>query len=375
MTWLRSARHTSFAVLAVLLVTTAAAPAPVPPSFVYAHSNDTPNQVFGFSVGEDGALTALAGSPFLTNNSTSNCGGACQTAAYAAGRRLLFTTGGDGVSVSSVATDGTLSLVEGSPFGATKFLGVATIEMGESTFVYAAETDADQVRGYSVLGNNSLSEVPGSPFAAGMQLDGMAAAKSFVFAASDASAAVAAFKVQADGSLVAAPGSPFPIATNPGCLQNVVCDPKGKTVYLPDFAGPIRVFGFRVRTKDAKLTKVAGSPSKLKIDSVSAVAMRKSSALYAFGPVSGDAADVQYVRRVGTGSLFGGATSKSGLTFARSGAVDPSGHLVVIAGDTATGAQIVSLLVGKKGKLAPAGSAPLTDADARTLNAVVFATP
>jgi hypothetical protein len=370
------ARRAGVAALTVLVLAGAAASGPVPASFAYVHSNATPNQVFGFRVGADGALSPLAGSPFDTGNTTSNCGGECESAAYSAARRLLFTTGGQGVSVSRVAADGTLALIGGSPFGAVKLTGIAELEIGTSTFVYASESAANQVRGYAVRDDDTLAEISGSPFAAGMQLDGVAAARTFVFATSDASPAVAAFKAQADGALVAAPGSPFAVATDAGGLQNVFVDPTGKNVYLPDFdASPIRIFGFKVRAKDAKLTKIAGSPYPLTLSSISALAMRGTSSLYAFGPIGHDPADVQFVKRRTSGALAARTAGASGLSFVRSGGVDPSGRVVVLVGDTPSGSEAASFLVGKKGRLTPAGTTPLAGTDARLLNAVVFAAP
>lgn len=360
----------------VALLATAATPGPVPLSFVYIHSNTTPNELFGFRVGPDGKLSPLSNSPFQTNNTTSNCGGACQTAVYSTKKKLLFASGGHGISGLRVGTDGALSLVAGSPFGAAALIGVTEVDNGAATFVYGAESAANQVRGYALQADGGLTEVPGSPFPAGMQLDGMTGARKYVFATSDATPAVAAFKVQANGALVAAPGSPFSVATDGGDLQNVFVDPTGKTVYVPDFrGGPIRIFGFKIRGTDAALTSVAGSPFALGLSSMSALALRGTSSLYAFGPPGGGGGDdVQFVRRkASSGVLTAGVTGKSGLTFPRAGAVDPSGRVVVLVGDTPTGLQAASLLVGRKGKLSAAGMTPLTGVNPNRVNAVVFA--
>lgn len=245
-----------------------------------------------------------------------------------------------------MATGGTLAFVDGSPFGAVRSLGVVTIEMGTS------------------------------PFVAGMQFDGMTGARSSVFAANDATLAIAAFKVQAAGALVAAEGSPFAVAADTGNTQNVFCDQKGTFVYVPDFgSNPIRIFGFRVRKKDAALFRIKGSPFDLEIGSVSAPAMRESSSLYAFGPASRGEGDIHYMRKTTTGARFRVFHWISGLTIAWAGGVDQSGRVPVVVGDYPGGPQAVSWRIGKKGRLESVGMVPLTGAVANRLNAVVFATP
>ena len=365
------------AAFAVSLLATAATPAPVKASFVYMHSNSTPNELFGFRLDSDGKLSPLSNSPFQTNNTTSSCGYACQTAVYSTKKKVLFASGGQGISVLRVGTDGALGLVAGSPFGGAALIGVAEVEIGADTFVYGAESAAKQVHGYLLHPDDSLTEVPGSPFPAGMQLDGMTGARKYVFATSDVTPAVAAFKVQSNGALVAAPGSPFSIATDVGNLQNVFIDPKGKTVYVPDFGGgPIRIFGFRINGKNAALSPVAGSPFALSLSNISALAPRGTSSLYAFGAPGGSGDDVQFVRRkAANGVLSAGVAGKSGLTYPGAGAVDPTGRVLVLVGDTPTGPQAASLLVGKRGKLSAVGTTPLAGANPRNLNAVVFAKP
>src|SRR5437016_3327060 len=93
--------------------------------FVYAHDTGTPNQVFAFRVNSDGTLDTVSGSPFDTGNTAGNCRGYCETAAFSQKKKLLFTSGGGGISVSRVASDGSLSAVSGSPFGGVLVFGVA----------------------------------------------------------------------------------------------------------------------------------------------------------------------------------------------------------------------------------------------------------
>ncbi|MGV3722979.1 MAG: hypothetical protein ACO1SX_18935, partial [Actinomycetota bacterium] len=86
-------------------------------TFLYVHDNGAPNQVWSYELGRDGLLEPLEGPPTSTGNSDFNQAGVFGSAAYSAKRKLLFTTGGSGVSAFRVAADGTLTLVTGSPFG------------------------------------------------------------------------------------------------------------------------------------------------------------------------------------------------------------------------------------------------------------------
>src|SRR5262249_7498556 len=155
--------------------------------------------------------------------------------------------------------------------------------------------DAHQIRGYAVQGDDTLVEVPGSPFAAGMEIDGMAAAGGAVFAASDVVDSVAAFKVQSNGSLVAAPGSPFSVSGGGGGdLQNVFVDARGRSAYLPDpDTDPNDVFGFKVDSGSAALTPLSGSPFHIKVANVAGLTFSSKSLAFAFGPKGNSAPDLQ----------------------------------------------------------------------------------
>jgi 6-phosphogluconolactonase len=126
--------------------------------FLYV-TNTASDNVSAFQVGSDGSLTAVAGSPFASGDSTQG---------------LTFDPSGDFVYVSqgfnvlgySVGTNGELALLAGSPYAAPGFLVSLTTDRS-GHYVYAGAEGAG-IAAYKideVSGN--LTPVSGSPFTAG----------------------------------------------------------------------------------------------------------------------------------------------------------------------------------------------------------------
>src|SRR5947208_591372 len=77
---------------------------------LYVHDSGSSNKVYGYRISPAGTFTPLPGSGFGTSNTAGTCIHQCETLAYSARRRLLFATGGSGISVFRVAPNGQLSL-------------------------------------------------------------------------------------------------------------------------------------------------------------------------------------------------------------------------------------------------------------------------
>ncbi|MCC2668756.1 MAG: hypothetical protein K0Q72_1227 [Armatimonadetes bacterium] len=232
--------------------------------YLAVHDSTNPNLLHTYSVGANGSLTALAGSPLSTNNTSGNCGGYCQTLGYSASRKLLFTTGGAGVSVTDFSS-GAPVLAAGSPFFGSKLDGLAVVEKGRNTYVYCTSYDNDQVMGLKVLANRTLQALPQPPTATPDGPDGITAVKDMVFVANENARTITSYKVAADGALTPAPNPP----TVPGdsFVYNVNVDPKGKYLYAGDCDNP-QIFVFKINPKTAGLTPVSGSPFATDIDPV-----------------------------------------------------------------------------------------------------------
>ncbi len=339
---------------------------------LYVHDNSTPNRVFGFDVSTTGELSPLAGSPFSANNTTSSCGGPCQTLTFFKQRRLLFATGGNGISVFRVAGTGALTLVPGSPFGAFFGFGVHALKRAARAFVYASEESQDRMRGFEIQDVGTLVELGASPFPSGGDGPlGATGVKSFLFAANENNdQSVSAFKVKRDGTLAAAPGSPF---TDGSDYFSVYVDTRGKFIYTAECDGG-RIYGFRVDPRTAALTPLPGSPFGIPILSTcGGLALTSKPLMFALGERDGGLNDIQALRRAGSGALTVlGTPQSSGVQRIESGALDMAGRFLAVASSQADQLKIfrVNAATGELTQADNAGPNFGTD-----VNAVVFAQP
>ena len=148
-----------------------------PSGGLLATANAGDNTVSVFSVASDGALTQVSGSPFGTGTGPSSV-------AFSPGGALLAVTNfglGGGqpslentVSVFSVASDGALTQVSGSPF--TTGNGPGSVAFSPSGRLLATANTGDigvpgftgnTVSVFSVASGGALTQVSGSPFTTG----------------------------------------------------------------------------------------------------------------------------------------------------------------------------------------------------------------
>ncbi len=133
-------------------------PLTVTGNFVYTNDDAATNTVSGFSVGSDGTLTLLAGSPFLTGGS----GGG--TTYYATNRivisgTLLFASNDVSEDISVFTIDpgtGNLAPVAGSPFAiaATGDISLAVTPNGQ--FLFASDSGTSEIFAFSVRLGGSI---------------------------------------------------------------------------------------------------------------------------------------------------------------------------------------------------------------------------
>ncbi|HWP65301.1 MAG TPA: hypothetical protein VNO26_05250 [Candidatus Limnocylindria bacterium] len=251
--------------LALAVLTALPARAVAKQQFVYVHDRSAPGGIRAWAMDKDGRLTSVAGSPFVLVDQGGGCSGNCQTMAYSPKRKTLYTGGPTGVSAWTVAPNGSLTLVPGSPFSpgaGGDFLGTGVVEIGKRVFVYAASYADNNVYGWEAQPDGSLAELAASPFAAGVGPDGLAVRKKLVFVANEGDSgaspsSLSSYVAATDGTLVPAPGSPF-TPNDVNFIYNLSPDARGKVVYADDFEVGIRAFA--VDNKTAQLTEIAGSP-------------------------------------------------------------------------------------------------------------------
>jgi DNA-binding beta-propeller fold protein YncE len=136
--------------------------------FVYV-PNEFGNDISAYSVGSNGALTPIHGSPFPTIGGDPVAVAVDPTGQFAYVADFGINSGTNGVDAYSIGSDGALTPVQGSPFATGNGpRAVAVDPTGQ--FVYLANfQDVSSLSGYSIEPNGALTPIAGSPFATGAQ--------------------------------------------------------------------------------------------------------------------------------------------------------------------------------------------------------------
>jgi YVTN family beta-propeller protein len=219
-------------------------------------NNQAANTMSAFSVNTaTGMLTAVPGSPFAT--------GARPTAvAVDSAGKFVFVANqaGNSIAVFSIGVNGVLTPVVGSPFPANSPYGLSVNPSG--TALYATNfpdsqiSDLNTVSAFSIAGNGTLSAIAGSPFVDANSTSGFAAAISiladpggkFVFVGDHMAQSVVPFSVNAANAAltpVSALPAPAP-ACGVSCHNNplrLAVDPADKFLFSSNVqAGTVSVF-------------------------------------------------------------------------------------------------------------------------------------
>jgi len=147
------------------------------PTFVYTNNNGSVNSVSAFSVGVNGALTPVAGSPFPTGGTGGpSATGSTQIITTLAKHFVYVTNPGSfsppqssTISAFSIDTStGKLKLVPGSPFpsGLGRIGGLAITP--DDKYLIITNESLAQIAVNSIGADGTLTPVPGSPFLAGV---------------------------------------------------------------------------------------------------------------------------------------------------------------------------------------------------------------
>jgi hypothetical protein len=141
-------------------------------NFIYTNDNQLQNTVSAFSVGPDGSLTPVPGSPFITGGHSLGGGFfASSSIGVAIVGQFLFAANSASRDVSVFTIDantGALTLVPGSPFplqpgfsGISDGISVAATPDGR--FLMASSSVFINITIFSIGSNGALAPVPGSP--------------------------------------------------------------------------------------------------------------------------------------------------------------------------------------------------------------------
>jgi len=185
------------------------------PDDKYLFVTDESNNVRVFSIGSQGALIEISGSPFPTSGMGAGMTVECSGHHLYVGDAQQF---GTSVEVLSIATDGALTPLRGSPFLARQGTNSNTVILSrQGKFLYVGNQYSSEVSSFSVAADGSLTVVPISPFADGnfgdqpsqMALSGDGRFLFSVGTPLGAFPSVNVFQTSADGSLQVVSGSPF----------------------------------------------------------------------------------------------------------------------------------------------------------------------
>ena len=358
--------QTAFRLLQTLAVVFLFTGAPLRAQFAYV-ANLGDNTVSAYSVGSNGALTPVPGSPFATGRQPSSVT-VDPTGTYA----YIVNYTDDTVSAYSIDSDGSLTPVPGSPFTTLSGAAPSWVTVDPTArFVYVA-CENGAVSAYSIVSGESLTPVPGSPFgvAAGASPTSVAVdpTAKFVYVEDYSNSAVSAFSIGSDGSLTQVPGSPFAA----GSGYSLTVDPKAKFVYEEDGAGH-QIFAFSIGSGGI-LTPVPGSPFPVGVFSWAVVVDPTAKFFYVteFDP-SGLPGSVSAYSIGPDGAL----TPVSGSPFAAgimpiSVAVDPAAQFIY-AGNYTDGT-VSAYSIGSDGALTPVPGSPFA-AGTEPISVVVTPVP
>jgi sugar lactone lactonase YvrE len=212
-----------------------------------------------------GAL-AKTGSPFLTGGT----GVASNRITTAIVKNFLYAgnSGSNNVSAFSVnPTTGVLTPVPDSPFatgGSADSLGIPLATTPDDSFLIAANALSLNITVYSIAANGALSPVPGSPFPAGPGgfPDGIkvtADGKFLAVARPNAPNVVSMFSISATGGLTPVPGSPFP-AGGTGVATGVDCNCNSNHLFVGEANPGSTIVSVQAIALNGALSPIPGSP-------------------------------------------------------------------------------------------------------------------
>ncbi|MGC2698019.1 MAG: MBG domain-containing protein [Candidatus Angelobacter sp.] len=333
-------------------------------NFVFVNNQAaTGNSISGYSVAVDGSLTALAGSPVATGGLGANA--ACSSVnrlALSAGNNLLFVSNGGDQSISAFQIDppsGALTPAAGSPFASGLTLdacsGISLSATPDGRFLMASsngEITTFSIGAGGVLTALSTATNPVVPNAS------MKISANGQFLAVANGTSVSVYSVNPDGSLTPVAGSPF-AETGTGSLAGLDFSSSSGLLFGAE-ASPTAAFAdaWTVGVNGA-LSAVAGSPfSTTALNSNVVLLSPNNSFLFASNQGSSSVNSFSVAADGGLTSIgsFGSAAS---LHAPVGMATDRSGSLLYVA-DDAFGVGVFR--IGDAGSLAQLGDVAIAGA-------------
>jgi hypothetical protein len=228
-------------------------------------------EIFGWTIGSNGSLTAISGSPFSAPYlAGSALPGGAQTAITNPSGTLLFIEDLDGTAIYTfqIGEGGALTAASGSPVVVPGLPeNLATDGLGKYLYVSLIPTGGGvpEVGAYAIGSSGSLTVVPGSPFSYPMyQVEGEPSGKYLIGTQNNSSvSSLYVFSIQSTGAITPVAGSPFSTVYAPYSIATQ-SNSGGELVYSFSLTGTSGTYnaveGYTLNTSTGALTAVPSSP-------------------------------------------------------------------------------------------------------------------
>jgi 6-phosphogluconolactonase (cycloisomerase 2 family) len=314
----------------------------IAPSGEFGYVLQSPGEVTTFSINATTGVPTVVGSLFSTGAASS-----FSLVMAPSGEYMYIPGGNNPGTISAVkinTTTGGLTLVTGSPFAAGYEPTSATVDPNGALLYVTntniggtSEPNSNEVWTYTITGDGALTllnkartqQGPGRVVLAG----GSAAVTytpKFAYVANSGSNNVSAYSINASsGHLTAASGSPFAAGMYPNW---VVVDPSGRFAYVAN-SGSNSVSEYTINSASGALAAISGSP--LATSSPVFVAVDPSGR---FAYVGNNSSITGYTINASTGALTAISGSSVSITeVPTGGAVDPTGQFLYVVAPPSSG--------------------------------------
>lgn len=220
----------------------------------------SPTGTTGFTIASNGALTPVIGSPFSGGIAGQAALGQTNTTPF---NHYLYAT-------NSIDPNGTISAFQVDPVSGILTPVPGSFTTGPSTgpagiifdgnggpFVFVALNTANKIAAFSVdPTTGALTPVPGSPFDAGMApvFLALSAQQSFLYAMNFFDHSISGYSIASSGALTPVPGSPFILGDTPGAIAAT-----GDNFLYVTLPRSNSIVGFSIAANGG-LSPLAGSP-------------------------------------------------------------------------------------------------------------------
>jgi 6-phosphogluconolactonase len=241
----------------------------------YLYAGETNGTIAAYNIGANGVLTtAIAGSPFAAGFAPVNLVSTYTNPPNAPSIPLLYAAdfSGGGIWAFTIGTDGGLTAVAGSPFATpsnSQPAGMAAAGNATST-LYVALSGLNEIAAFSISATGALTPLPSSPFAAGRGPNSLLAQDSFLYGLNSLDHTISAYSVdQNSGNLTEIVGSPYSAGTAERGLTNNY----GNVLYAPDLNSN-SILAFSVDETAGTLSPLTGSPFAMSVGPVALTTIR-----------------------------------------------------------------------------------------------------